>query len=70
MNAAIAQLADGAKVGEIAENLGYATPYSFSKAFKQHFGLSPEHYRKALRQRQEEEERKSSPKTKNSDIYI
>jgi AraC-like DNA-binding protein len=45
MNAGIAQLSDGAKIGEIAESLGYANLYSFSKAFKRHFGLSPEHYR-------------------------
>lgn len=49
MNAGMVQLSDGAKIGEIAESLGYATPYSFSKAFKKHFGLSPDHYRKTFR---------------------
>ncbi|MBR2353077.1 MAG: helix-turn-helix transcriptional regulator [Clostridia bacterium] len=48
INTGIAQLSNGIKVGEIAEHLGYANPYSFSKAFKRHCGLSPEHYRKAF----------------------
>ncbi len=57
MNAAMAQLSDGAKVGEIAERLGYASPYSFSRAFKKHFGLSPEHYRRTFRVKQGDERR-------------
>lgn len=48
MNVAAERLRAGAKVGEIAESLGFASPYSFSKAFKNHFGLSPAHYRRAL----------------------
>ena len=34
----------GASIKETAEALGYATPYSFSKAFKQYYGLSPKMY--------------------------
>ena len=36
------------KMGEIAETLNYASVYAFSKAFKSHFGESPENYRKHL----------------------
>ena len=32
------------KMGEIAEKLNYASVYAFSKAFKNHFGSSPENY--------------------------
>lgn len=35
-------------VTEISETLGYSTLYSFSKAFKKQFGLSPKLYRKRL----------------------
>lgn len=35
-------------VTEISEVLGYSTLYSFSKAFKKQFGLSPKLYRKRL----------------------
>lgn len=35
-------------VTEISEALGYSTLYSFSKAFKKQFGLSPKLYRKRL----------------------
>ncbi len=48
MNVAAERLRSGAKVGEISEALGFASPYSFSKAFKRHFGLSPAHYRSTL----------------------
>jgi len=48
MNVAAERLKTGDKVSEIAEALGFASPYSFSKAFKNHFGLSPAHYRRAL----------------------
>ena len=34
------------KMSEIAELLNYASVYAFSKAFKNHFGRSPESYRK------------------------
>lgn len=32
-------------VSEISETLGYSTPYAFSKAFKNKFGLSPKNYK-------------------------
>jgi len=37
------------RVGEIAETLGYRDIYFFSRQFKNVFGCSPTHYRKALR---------------------
>ncbi|WP_269522864.1 helix-turn-helix domain-containing protein [Coraliomargarita parva] len=37
------------RVGEIAEVLGYRDIYFFSRQFKSFFGVSPVHYRKALR---------------------
>lgn len=44
MNLALEKLMGGAKVKNVAEELGFSTPYAFSKAFKAHFGLSPEKY--------------------------
>ncbi len=44
MNTALEALTEGKKIKEIAEKLQYANPYAFSKAFKNHFGLSPENY--------------------------
>ena len=41
MNLAMALLLEGEKVQEVAERLGYSSPYAFSKAFKAYFGLSP-----------------------------
>ena len=41
MNHAMALLLGGAKVQEVAEQLGYSGPYAFSKAFKAYYGLSP-----------------------------
>ena len=32
-------------ITEIAERLGYSTPYNFSRAFKKHFGASPKNYK-------------------------
>ena len=49
MNVSLRRLLDGATVSTVADELGFATPYAFSKAFKAHFGLSPEKYRMALR---------------------
>lgn len=34
------------KINQIAEILGYSSPYSFSKAFKQKYGSSPKNYTK------------------------
>ena len=53
MNVALKKLKDGKRVLEVAEELNYATPYSFSKAFKKHFGRSPEKYIVTLRNRVE-----------------
>lgn len=39
----------GTSVKETAELLGYSTPYSFSKAFKKYYGLSPEAYLKTVK---------------------
>ena len=48
MNTAIELISQNRKLYEIAEILGYSSAYSFSKAFKKHFGLSPEKYRQAF----------------------
>lgn len=52
MNAALERLTAGVKVGDVAEELCYASPYSFSKAFKNHFGLSPQNYLHTLHSEQ------------------
>lgn len=52
MRAALERLLAGDKVGDVAEELCYASPYSFSKAFKNHFGLSPQNYLHTLRSEQ------------------
>ena len=49
MNAARAMLLDGARVMDVSEHIGYANQYSFSKAFRAHFGLSPEKYVRAMK---------------------
>lgn len=52
LDLAAKSVADGKlKFGEIAEMLGYSSVYSFSKAFSEHFGMSPRAY--ALAQRKE-----------------
>ena len=48
MDIALEKLLSGAKVKTVAEELGFSTPYAFSKAFKTHFGLSPEKYVSSL----------------------
>ncbi|MBQ9761216.1 MAG: helix-turn-helix transcriptional regulator [Clostridia bacterium] len=48
MRDALERLQSGARVCEVAEALNYASSYSFSKAFKKQFGLSPEKYLKTL----------------------
>ena len=48
MHLAVERLRGGAKVKTVAEELGFSTPYAFSKAFKAHFGLSPEKYVSSL----------------------
>lgn len=47
MNLATRRLAEGASVKALAADLGYATSYAFSSAFRQQFGLSPSQYRAA-----------------------
>lgn len=37
---------EGLKISEIAEKLNYASIYSFSKAFKKQYGVSPREYKK------------------------
>lgn len=49
MNTALEKLQSGEKVTEVADALNYASPYSFSKAFKNYFGLSPKNYMLALK---------------------
>ena len=44
MNAALTKLCEGETVKTVADRLGFCSPYSFSKAFKKHFGLSPTKY--------------------------
>ena len=44
MNLALERLYEGEKVKAVAERLNFASPYSFSQAFKKHFGASPRQY--------------------------
>lgn len=44
MNIALQRLVAGARVNEVAGYLNYSSPYAFSKAFKNYFGLSPKNY--------------------------
>ncbi|MBR2460372.1 MAG: helix-turn-helix transcriptional regulator [Clostridia bacterium] len=48
MEIALEQLCCGIRINVISEMLSFSTPYAFSKAFKQHFGLSPEKYLQTL----------------------
>ncbi len=48
MNAALECLLRGERICDISEMIGYQSTYAFSKAFKKHFGLSPEPYIKTL----------------------
>ena len=49
MNSALERLVDGERINEVAGSLNYSSPYSFSKAFKKYFGLSPKNYLLALK---------------------
>ena len=40
-------LEPGVTVGQAAERVGYGSPFTFSTAFKRHFGQSPRAYRDA-----------------------
>ena len=48
MDLALEELRKGARVCEVSERLNYSSPYAFSRAFKQRFGLSPEKYLRTL----------------------
>lgn len=48
MDIALEKLCKGARVRDVAEELGFSTPYAFSKAFKNRFGLSPKKYIRTL----------------------
>lgn len=56
MEMALDQLRRGIRIHIVAELLGFSTPYAFSKAFKTHFGLSPEKYLQTLEPIEEEKE--------------
>lgn len=44
MERAAERLLQRARVGQVADELGFGSAYAFSKAFKKHFGLSPREY--------------------------
>ena len=52
MNAGLEHLLSGKSVKESASLLNFSSPYAFSKAFKNHFGMSPEKYMIFLREAQ------------------
>jgi AraC-like DNA-binding protein len=35
----------GATVGQVAARVGYTSPFTFSTAFKRHYGVSPRRHR-------------------------
>ena len=49
MNLALEKLYAGESLQSVADQLSYSSPYSFSKAFKKHFGSSPVQYVNALK---------------------
>ncbi len=49
MRIAMEKLLDGCRVNEVADYLHYASPFSFSKAYKNFFGWSPKHHLQILR---------------------
>ena len=46
MEHATTLLSEGKMLSEIAELLGYSSPYNFSRAFKKYFGLAPNEFKK------------------------
>lgn len=52
MNAALEHLISGKSVKETSLLLNFSSPYAFSKAFKNHFGLSPKNYPPSLEREQ------------------
>ena len=49
INEGLRLLMEGKSVTETSDVLCYSSPFAFSKAFKQHFGLSPENYLKTIK---------------------
>lgn len=45
MEYAVSLLKEGKSVNEISEQLGYSTPYNFSRAFKSMYGVSPSNFK-------------------------
>lgn len=62
MNLALRRLYDGEKIKVVADQLNFASPYSFSQAFKKHFGSSPKQYLAVLKNEQTALINKSSKK--------
>ena len=52
MNAGLVHLISGKSVKETSILLNFSSPYAFSKAFKNHFGMSPEKYLPFLKEAQ------------------
>ena len=57
MNAGLEHLISGKSVKETAALLNFSSPYAFSKAFKNHFGLCPEKYLPFLEEAQKSAKR-------------
>ena len=36
-------------IKEVADRIGYEDPYHFSRLFKQHYGMSPKHFRESIK---------------------
>lgn len=54
-------LSQGTRLAEIADVTGYSTPYNFSRAFKKHFGVSPNEFKKQQAQENSISPRKDAP---------
>ena len=48
MRAALDMMSNGSRFSEIAEKIGYADAYTFSKAFKSYYGSPPKSIRASL----------------------
>lgn len=42
-------LQDNLLIKEVADRIGYDDPYHFSRLFKNHYGMSPKHFRESVR---------------------
>jgi AraC-like DNA-binding protein len=42
-------LQDNLLIKEISDEVGYEDPYHFSRLFKQHYGMSPKHFRESVK---------------------